>query len=356
MQNLVVADVALRLVDVEHAEVVAQRRRVATTHEVREGGAEVSRRLLQMVVRDLAEQVVDLVRADVVRQFVSPAVVAIDRRELASDVRPRGVAVPQHTRVHVMEECDDDEPRGEHNQGRHIVTGEGSEAICVRVCGEHAEPAADCADRHRAAEDVTGEHRLKWVEVAHAARHETRQQIEEPAEAESEAWVDVVEVPGLVALADWVEDLVFVDIGRVAVVVSVRQLPRVIGHKYDCVQQRAEDVVEQVVLREGAVAAVVAQHEYRPHQRALQEPVGGRRSQVQHADRLSFEQQHRAVQRAHQHNVLADEVQRAGEIAAETVRRNHLLDVDDRRHLGRPQRFIGIVTATSVGGNGRRRR
>ena len=290
VQHGVVADVALRLVDVEHAEEVGERRRVAATHVLREGGPEVTRRLLQVVVRDLAEQVVDLVRADVVRQLVRPAVVAVDGRQLAADVRPGAVAVPQHAGVHVVQEGDDDEPRGEHHERRDVVARQGRDAVDAGVGGEHAEPGADGADRHRAAEHVAGEHRLERVEVAHAARHEAGQQVEEPAEAEAEARVDVVEVSRLVALADRVEDLVLVDVRRVAVVVSVRQLPRVEGHEQHGVQERAEHVVDAVVLREGAVAAVVTEHEHRPQHGALQEPVDGRGGDVQHADRLALEQ------------------------------------------------------------------
>ena len=350
VQHGFVADVALRLVDVEHTEEIGERRRVAATHVLREGGPEVTRRLLQMIVRDLAEQVVNLVRADVVRQLVCPAVVAVNGRQLTADVRPGAVAVPQHAGVHVVEERDDDEPRGEHHERRDVVAGEGGDAVDAGVGSKHTDPGADGADRQRAAEHVAGEHRLERVEVAHAARHEAGEQIEEPADAEAETRIDVVEVSRLVALADRVEDLVAVDVGRVAVVVTVRQLPRVERHEKDRVQERAEHVVDAVILREGAVAAVVAQHEHRPQHRALQEPVDGRGGDVQHADRLPLEQQHGAVEPADQQRVLADEVQRAGEVAAETVRRDDFLYVDDRRYIGRLQRLVG--TRGLVGGDG----
>ena len=356
VQLRIVAYAALRLIDVEHAKVVGQRRRIAAANELRVCGPEVSCRLLQVVVRDLAEQVVDLVGANVVRQFVRPAVVAVDGRQLAAHVRPLVVAVPQHARVHVMQEGDDDEPRAEHEQRRHVVTGERGEAVGACVRSEHGEPASHGADGQRAAENVAGEHRLERIEVAHAARHVAREQVHEPTDAESEGRVDDFEVSRQVALADRVENLVAVDVGRVAVVVSVRQLPRVVWHEQDGVQQRAEHVVEQVMIRERAVPAVMPEHEHRPHECALQEPVDGHRREVQHADRLPLQQQHHAVQRGYQDDVLADKVHGACKDATEAVRRDDLLDVDDGRHVGRSQWLDHIVVAAAAPLSGHRRR
>jgi hypothetical protein len=51
---------ALREVDRDHAAEGGENRLIGHAHEVREGGAEVRGGLLQLVVRDLGEQVVNL--------------------------------------------------------------------------------------------------------------------------------------------------------------------------------------------------------------------------------------------------------------------------------------------------------
>ncbi len=71
-------------------------------------------------------------------------------------------------------------------------------------------------------------------------------------------------------LSDWVEYLILVHVSRVLVVVPVGHLPRVVGDQDAGVKQVAHEVVEQGAAREGAVAAVVAEHEDGPEHGALQ--------------------------------------------------------------------------------------
>ena len=59
------------------------------------------------------------------------------------------------------------------------------------------------------------------------ARRVPVQEVEEPADAEAEQGEKVLSVA--VSLADGVEDLVFVDVARVLVVVLVGHLPGVVG-------------------------------------------------------------------------------------------------------------------------------
>ncbi len=82
---------ALRLKDMEHSEEAGEDRLVVHSHELRERGSESGGRGLEVVVRDLDEEVVDLVRADVVGQVVRPAVVAIHARQLTCNVPCRGL-------------------------------------------------------------------------------------------------------------------------------------------------------------------------------------------------------------------------------------------------------------------------
>ena len=57
---------------------------------------EDGRGLLQPVVRDLDEEVVDLVCADVVHEVVRPAIVSVHRAEVAADKVPLLVNIPGH--------------------------------------------------------------------------------------------------------------------------------------------------------------------------------------------------------------------------------------------------------------------
>jgi len=88
------------------------------------------------------------------------------------------------------------------------------------------------------------------------------QQVREPAHAEHKVRLGAEKVrhrvDDRVALAQRVKHLLLVDVARVAVVVRVRQLPRVVRHENEAVQQVAERVVERLAAREGAVAAVCA--------------------------------------------------------------------------------------------------
>ena len=52
----------------------------------------------------LAEEVMYLVRADVMRETVRPSIVPIHSGELTADVVPRAVGVPRHADVHVVQE------------------------------------------------------------------------------------------------------------------------------------------------------------------------------------------------------------------------------------------------------------
>lgn len=79
----------------------------------------------------------------------------------------------------------------------------------------------------------------------------------------------------VLALSHRVPRLVVVDVAVVAVVLLMTKAPAVVGHEDERVRQVADGVVQGAAVREGAVAAVVADAEERPHQGALQQPVGG---------------------------------------------------------------------------------
>ena len=72
-------------------------------------------------MRDLDEEVVDLVCADVVHEVVRPAVVSVHRAEVAADKVPLLIDVPRYILVLVVQKCRDDEPRGEEEDGEEVV-------------------------------------------------------------------------------------------------------------------------------------------------------------------------------------------------------------------------------------------
>lgn len=90
---------------VHHADAEERRddRRRALAHELWERLRERRRGSLELVVRNDREEVVDLVRPDVVAQVVNErAVRAVDRREVPLDVRPLRVGVPRRLFVVVV--------------------------------------------------------------------------------------------------------------------------------------------------------------------------------------------------------------------------------------------------------------
>ena len=81
------------------------------------------------VMGNLDEEVVDLMRANVVHEVVSPAIVAVHRAEVAADKVPLLVDVPGHVLVLVVQERRDDQPRGEGEDGQEVVQGLGPNSI-----------------------------------------------------------------------------------------------------------------------------------------------------------------------------------------------------------------------------------
>ena len=157
----VVSDDALLRVDAEHAVERGDDRLVAALHEVREHLAETPRRLLKVVVRNACEQVVDLVRADVVDDVVHDAVMPVDARQLAAHEVPLVVRVPRHVHLVVVQERDDDAVRRE-DELRHEVVGEDGEETVRRVAGvEDGGHGGDADQRAEAADGVAGEQRMR---------------------------------------------------------------------------------------------------------------------------------------------------------------------------------------------------
>ncbi|CAM6054784.1 unnamed protein product [Sphagnum tenellum] len=225
--------------------------------------SEDHRRLLHVVVRDLAEEVVDLVRADVVQGLVGDAVVPVNRAQLALDEAP-------------LAEGDEHQPGREDKHGDQIVRRQVDEPERRRVRNqrEHG-PRGHAAQGYGAADSVPDEHGVERVEVVGAPGRVALDHVGEPADAEPEQRDDGLVhllLDGL-AFPDGVEDLVLVDVGRVLVVLVVRQLPGVVGHEDHGVEDVADDVVDHAAVGEGAVSAVVGEDEEAGHERALPVPV-----------------------------------------------------------------------------------
>lgn len=96
--------------------------------------------------------------------------------------------------------------------------------------------------------------------------------IDEPSKAKSKSRKQTG-IWRLLRPSNWVEHFVFVDVARVLVVIAVTELPLVVGNHEKAVRRGTDDVIEQRVDRERAVAAVVSEHEQREEERALSCPV-----------------------------------------------------------------------------------
>jgi hypothetical protein len=64
---------------------------------------------------------VDLMSANAMNDFVAPAVVAVHRTELSSNIVPHAVRVPGYILLRVMQEGDDDAVRGKDEVRYHVV-------------------------------------------------------------------------------------------------------------------------------------------------------------------------------------------------------------------------------------------
>ena len=182
---------------------------------------EDGRGLLQPVVRDLDEEVVDLVRPDVVHQVMRPAIVAIEGAEVAAHKVPLLVRVPRHILVVVMQECCDDEPGCEDEEGHGVMCHEICKAKGTQVgdqCkGHKGHPAGDTDD---ARSHVPGEHGVPGVEVVGAAGLVpiADKKVHEPAHAETqEGHPGKADPRRPCLLPDGVEYLVLVDVACVLV-------------------------------------------------------------------------------------------------------------------------------------------
>ena len=79
----VVTDMALLVKYSEHPKEAGQYTFMVDPHQIGVVFAESRRRLLQVIVRNLDEQMVNLVSTNVVCQMMGPSVVSVNTRELA---------------------------------------------------------------------------------------------------------------------------------------------------------------------------------------------------------------------------------------------------------------------------------
>jgi len=183
----VILDDILLLKLVEHANERRQDRLVADAHEIGECRPEVLRRLLEMVVRNLGEHVVHLVRPDAVDHLVDEPVVAVDGRQLPADEVPVVVGVPRDVDLAVVQERDDDDVAAEQEERDDVVDGERQEAV-VEI--EEERQVANDGHRHErrnAPNCVTDKHRFTHVEVVHWSWVVTNCKIDDPADTESKS-------------------------------------------------------------------------------------------------------------------------------------------------------------------------
>ena len=184
------------------------------------------------VMGNLDEEVVDLMRADVVHEIVSPAVVAVHGAEVAADKVPLLVNVPRHILVLVVQERRDDQPRGEGEDGQEVVEGQvgqpEGESVGDEGEGDEGGPAGDA---HHARSRASSKERVEGVEVEDLARlvpvagHE----VSEPSTTEPEEGCKSALLVRLLH-PDRVKNLILVYVSSVLVMMVMGHLPWVIGN------------------------------------------------------------------------------------------------------------------------------
>ena len=96
-------------------------------------------------MRDLDEEVVDLVGTDIVHKVVCPAIVSVHRAEVAADKVPLLIDIPRYILVLVVQKCRDDEPRGEEEDREEVVQGQAGwsegEGVGDEGKGDNGSPA-----------------------------------------------------------------------------------------------------------------------------------------------------------------------------------------------------------------------
>ena len=130
-------------------------------------------------------------------------------------------------------------------------------------------------------------------------------------------------------LAHRVEDLVLIEVRVEAMMLPVGQLPHVEGTEEEAVEDGADGVVEQRVLGEGAVSAVVSDDEHRREERALHGPVEQHRCGAQRSPRKLLQPHADNQRRRHQHNVPQGVVQRRANARLEAPLGQRVLDLGD---------------------------
>ena len=85
---------------------------------------------------------------------------------------------------------------------------------------------------------------MKGVQVWHGPRVIPRQHVGEPTDGQTEVRNYKLLLLVFFLFPHWEENFVLIDVGRVLVVVSVGQLPRVVGHQDGRVKHVADHVVD----------------------------------------------------------------------------------------------------------------
>jgi len=252
----------------------------ADAHMFGEASAEGFGGLEQLVVGDDGEEVMDLVRANVVDDVVERPVRAVNGGQVSTDIVPLAVSIPGNIVVIVVEEGSDDQPRSKHKERHHVVRKHIDARNGDGIVGKERSHGAPGGKREEHTDTVATEEGLLCAKVVDGARPVTTDEVVEPAHAERKVSVLGEVHAAASVIADRVENLILVDVTGVLVVVTVGQLPRRVRCEDEGVHDRSNDIVHVAVLRETAVAAVVADHEDGPENGSLSEPVNGEQEAV----------------------------------------------------------------------------
>nr|ACL52983.1 unknown [Zea mays]ACL53151.1 unknown [Zea mays]ACL53170.1 unknown [Zea mays]ACL53198.1 unknown [Zea mays]ACN35830.1 unknown [Zea mays] len=305
-----------------------------------------------VVVRHGGEEVVRDVRVrDVVEHAVEDAVVAVHGGQRAAQPVPLARVVVGERRVGVLQVGDEHQPRV-HDQQRHGVHAHhppDPERRRQLVQPERHGHDAGVRDEDLGALPVVVDGAV-GVEVAGEARvrppRRVGRQVQRPPEGElhhdvhhpaDRVVVHVRGVPRQRLLLLGHEHLVALQGPRVGVVAPVAVLPREVGHHERRVQHQADHVVQERVVREGVVAALVRDDPHAGAHAPLRDPVQRPGGVAERAWERRYDGQREVEERRGDHQVVDHVREGLEHRALEAVWRDGLLDLtqSERRLLHR---------------------
>lgn len=180
---------------------------------------------VQLVVRNLGEQVVDLVGADVVNQIIDNGTVgSINRGEVALDISPLGLSIPRSVQILMVKEGGQNQITHKHKKRSKVVEEDRSQTKRgARVDkNAHSRRPGDQTSCHgESASDV---------DILHRGEMTLSIKIDHPGEGQTADDITLGQIR-VVVFTVRVKDLILVDVAGVFVMKAVSGSPRLIGNQ-----------------------------------------------------------------------------------------------------------------------------